>query len=216
MGLVLGRKPEHETVSFFRVKWLQPAMEGTSCVCVCVKPCSKGRFVFCDFCCAVFQTNDQNRGTAWLVAVAVQRRGCYKSLKWILDAESTYLFWSVEPFVQFFLSSWQGGQARNHPRRLRQYKAFQGIFPLLKRVTKNQRRHAVLQVCFGRGSVMVRSWSWFYQASEVLQLIDLFAGSDALFVKYVCPCQAPATGEVCSSSVCQKHWFSENFELILD
>ena len=32
-----------------------------------------------------------NRGTAWLVTVAVQRRGCYKSLIWILDAESTYL-----------------------------------------------------------------------------------------------------------------------------
>ena len=32
-----------------------------------------------------------SRGTAWLVTVAVQRRGCYKSLIWILDAESTYL-----------------------------------------------------------------------------------------------------------------------------
>ena len=31
-----------------------------------------------------------SRGTAWLVTV-VQRRGCYKSLIWILDAESTYL-----------------------------------------------------------------------------------------------------------------------------
>ena len=31
MGFVLGRKPEHETL-FFRVKWLQPAMKGTSCV----------------------------------------------------------------------------------------------------------------------------------------------------------------------------------------
>ena len=32
-----------------------------------------------------------SRGIAWLVPVAVQRRGCYKSLIWILDAESTYL-----------------------------------------------------------------------------------------------------------------------------
>ena len=31
MGYVAGRKPEHETL-FFRVKWLQPAMKGTSCV----------------------------------------------------------------------------------------------------------------------------------------------------------------------------------------
>ena len=31
MGYVVGRKPEHETL-FFRVKWLQPAMKGTSCV----------------------------------------------------------------------------------------------------------------------------------------------------------------------------------------
>ena len=35
MGKVLGRKPEHETLCylvFFRVKWLQPAMKGTSSV----------------------------------------------------------------------------------------------------------------------------------------------------------------------------------------
>ena len=32
MGYVLGRKPEHETFVFFRVKWLQPAMKGTSSV----------------------------------------------------------------------------------------------------------------------------------------------------------------------------------------
>ena len=31
MLCVAGRKPEHETL-FFRVKWLQPAMKGTSCV----------------------------------------------------------------------------------------------------------------------------------------------------------------------------------------
>ncbi|CAJ1397880.1 unnamed protein product [Effrenium voratum] len=30
-------------------------------------------------------------GTAWSVVVAVQRRGCYGSLIWIPDAESTYL-----------------------------------------------------------------------------------------------------------------------------
>ena len=33
----------------------------------------------------------ESKVTAWLVTVAVQRRGCYKSLIWILDAESTYL-----------------------------------------------------------------------------------------------------------------------------
>ena len=52
-------------------------------MCVC-NPCSHrdptGLFCF------LF-----SRGTAWLVTVAVQRRGCYKSLIWILDAESTYL-----------------------------------------------------------------------------------------------------------------------------
>ena len=55
---------------------------GEACVCVCA-PCShrdpNGLFFFF------------SRGTAWLVTVAVQRRGCYKSLIWILDAESTYL-----------------------------------------------------------------------------------------------------------------------------
>ena len=32
MGNVVGRKPEHETLCVFRVKWLQPAMKGTSSV----------------------------------------------------------------------------------------------------------------------------------------------------------------------------------------
>ena len=32
MGYALGRKPEHETLCFFRVKWLQLAMKGTSSV----------------------------------------------------------------------------------------------------------------------------------------------------------------------------------------
>ena len=32
MGFVLGRKAEHENLVFFRVKWLQPAMKGTSSV----------------------------------------------------------------------------------------------------------------------------------------------------------------------------------------
>ena len=32
MGLVLGRKPEQRNLVFFRVKRLQPAMKGTSCV----------------------------------------------------------------------------------------------------------------------------------------------------------------------------------------
>ena len=34
MGFVLGRKPEHETIVFFRLKLLQPAMKGTSCAAV--------------------------------------------------------------------------------------------------------------------------------------------------------------------------------------
>ena len=29
MGYVLGRKPEHENLVFFRVKWLQATMKGT-------------------------------------------------------------------------------------------------------------------------------------------------------------------------------------------
>ena len=32
MGYVLGRKPEHETLCFSFVKWLQPTMKGTSSV----------------------------------------------------------------------------------------------------------------------------------------------------------------------------------------
>ena len=32
MGFVVGRKPEHETLVFFRVKWLQATMKGTSSV----------------------------------------------------------------------------------------------------------------------------------------------------------------------------------------
>ena len=35
MGFVLGRKLEHETLYFSVVKWLQPAMKGTS-VCAAV------------------------------------------------------------------------------------------------------------------------------------------------------------------------------------
>ena len=32
MGYVLGRKAGARNLVFFRVKWLQPAMKGTSCV----------------------------------------------------------------------------------------------------------------------------------------------------------------------------------------
>jgi hypothetical protein len=32
-----------------------------------------------------------------------------------------------------FLLSWQVGQAKNHPRRSRHYKAFQGIFPITQK-----------------------------------------------------------------------------------
>ena len=57
MPCVVGRKPEHETSVFFRVKWLQPAMKGTSCVRR-VRLGSFGSFyVFCNewlFLCAWF------------------------------------------------------------------------------------------------------------------------------------------------------------------
>ena len=66
MGLVLGRKPEHETV-FFRVKWMQPSMKGTSCVqrvrlrvvCLFVLPHCSGGFkllwvCLCVHSCSVF------------------------------------------------------------------------------------------------------------------------------------------------------------------
>ena len=115
------------------------------CVCVCQNLFLRAvRFLrFLRFC-AFFQSQVQNRGAAWLVTVAVQRGGCYKSLKWILGAESTYLFWSVGRITIFhffeelghFLLSWQGGQAKNHPRRSRQHKAFPGIFLLRRRVLK--------------------------------------------------------------------------------
>ena len=47
----------------------------------------------------------------------------------------------------FSLSLWQGGQVRNHPRRLRQYKAFQGIFQSFKRVIVIQKTHDDTQSC---------------------------------------------------------------------
>ena len=51
------------------------------------------------------------------------------------------LKWRITIFQFFeelghFLLSWQGGQAKNHPCRSRQHKAFPGIFPLLRRVLK--------------------------------------------------------------------------------
>ena len=50
------------------------------------------RFYLCDF---LIQCSKQG-DCLTCSKVAVQRRGCYKSLKWILNAESTYLFWSEE------------------------------------------------------------------------------------------------------------------------
>ena len=46
-------KPEHKTVQFFFVKWLQAAMKGTLCVCVAVAVWIVSRsigssLVFCD------------------------------------------------------------------------------------------------------------------------------------------------------------------------
>ena len=35
-GAGFGEEAGARNRVFFRVKWLQPAMEGTSCVCVCV------------------------------------------------------------------------------------------------------------------------------------------------------------------------------------
>ena len=53
--------------------------------------------VTCVFSSILPKFHNRGRGTAWLVTMAVQRRGCYKSLIWIPDAESTYqyLFWHV-------------------------------------------------------------------------------------------------------------------------
>ena len=96
---------------FLRPKYTMPSDSGevkkwsrrrTALVCES-NPVPKGCF-FLRFCVFVrfSLSHVQNRGAAWLVTVAVQRGGCYKSLKWILDAESTYLFWSVEsPFFIF-------------------------------------------------------------------------------------------------------------------
>ena len=57
-------------------------------------PCFKGSCVNPARCHAtqIFRiTWTLSGGTAWLVTDAVQRRGCYKSLIWILGAEFTYL-----------------------------------------------------------------------------------------------------------------------------
>ena len=103
-----------------------------------------------------------------------------------------------------FLLSWQVGQAKNHPRRSRHYKAFQGIFPITQKSSQKPTTTcglaSVFRPRFRHGPVVILVLT----ATEVLQLIDLFAGSDALSVNCVCPCQAPATAQVCSSSVCQK------------
>ena len=57
MPCVVGRKPEHETFVFFRVKWLQPAMKGTSCVRR-VRLGSFGSFyVFCNNGCSCLRSS---------------------------------------------------------------------------------------------------------------------------------------------------------------
>ena len=57
MPCVVGRKPEHETSVFFRVKWLQPAMKGTSCVRR-VRLGSFGSFyVFCKNACSCVRSS---------------------------------------------------------------------------------------------------------------------------------------------------------------
>ena len=180
-------------------------------MCVCVSQTLFLRAVHvCVFFCRIFSFNVPNRGTAWLVT-------------WQSNEEAVtshwHGFWTQNPrtcsevknshFSIFRIFSYHGKVAKPktthvYPCGPRQHKAFLGIFPLSRRVLKPTTTcDAVFQVCFGSGSIMVRSWSWFYQASEVLQLVDLLAGSDALTVSCVCPCQAPATGQVCSSSVCQ-------------
>jgi len=47
MGFVLGRKPEHETIVFFRLKLLQPAMKGTSCAAVAAAVVSVANVFLC-------------------------------------------------------------------------------------------------------------------------------------------------------------------------
>ena len=83
-----------------------------------------------------------------------------------------------------FFSQWQGSQANKPPMSITAIYGLCGNYPVTQKsfTKRNQRRHAVLQVCFRpwfrHGPVVIQ----FYHASEVLQLIDLFAGSDALSV----------------------------------
>ena len=81
-------------------------------VCVCVWVLRVLRF------CAIFSVTWSNQGNAWLWAAAVEEAA---TSHW-------HGFWTQNPhtcfevhdrLINFFVSSWQGGQARNHPRRSR-------------------------------------------------------------------------------------------------
>ena len=65
-----GEKPEHETVVFFRVKWLQPAMKATSSVRRLRLGSFGSFYVFCNNACSCVRCS-----YAFLDAVVPHRIG---------------------------------------------------------------------------------------------------------------------------------------------
>jgi hypothetical protein len=76
-----------------------------SIVCVCLQTASQMKFLS-----KFTQLQSTRRGTAWLATAAVQRGGCYKSLIWNLDADSTSLHHS--PIFISNLPQWHGAKRR--------------------------------------------------------------------------------------------------------
>ena len=65
MPCVVGRKPEHETVCFFRVKWLQPAMKATSSVRRLRLGSFGSFYVFCNNACSCVRSSNAFLAPQW-------------------------------------------------------------------------------------------------------------------------------------------------------
>ena len=88
MGLVLERKPEHETLRFSRVKWLQPAMNVST----------RNRFLHC-----VLQRAGANRivMAAWMCTwcCKTQCAGCL-NVAWALHGHCMGFAWACNNLGQ--------------------------------------------------------------------------------------------------------------------
>ena len=87
----LGRKPEHETLCFFRVKWLQPAMKGTSYVRRLRLGSFGSFYVFCNHGCSCVRSS-----------MRFLKLWCQIALEWLHDVACRVLWGgsrSTEPCV---------------------------------------------------------------------------------------------------------------------